>query len=205
MTVGANTLRLLMEAGIHGEDLIEIVESIEADNAPKQSSGAARQARYRARKNAEKAASDVTSDVTDGVTQASLPRARVEETQKPKSKTTGKNNRKPTPRAELESVLDSEHAAAVIEHRQRLRKPLTPRAASLLAKSLSQARDPNAAADVMIERGWIGFKPEWLENCNGGRAPPSNGIAEAFEEVRRELGIEDEPDSPTTIDITASA
>jgi uncharacterized protein YdaU (DUF1376 family) len=77
-----------------------------------------------------------------------------------------------TPRQELETVLDEERADAVIEHRQRMRKPLTARAAKMLAGKLSKAGDPNRAADLMIERGWAGFEVDWTRRtfCND---PPS--------------------------------
>jgi len=78
---------------------------------------------------------------------------------------------KPTPRSELETVLDTEHAKAVVEHRQRLRKPLTAHAAKLLAKSLSGFPDPNAAADTMIESGWQKIKPGWGEDAKARAGP----------------------------------
>lgn len=77
-----------------------------------------------------------------------------------------------TPRQELETVLDSEHARDVIEHRQRLRKPLTAKAAKLLARQLAQCPDPNAAADLMIERGWLAIKPDWVHNAQQPRGSP---------------------------------
>lgn len=72
------------------------------------------------------------------------------------------------------SVLDDKRAKAVIEHRNKIRKPLTRHAASLLARKFSKCADPNAAADAMIANGWQGFEPEWLENRgNGnGHGPP---------------------------------
>lgn len=67
-----------------------------------------------------------------------------------------------TPKQALCEVLDDERASALIEHRNRLRAPLTVRAAELLARQLALARDgPAAAADLMLERGWKGFKAEW--------------------------------------------
>jgi hypothetical protein len=81
--------------------------------------------------------------------------------------------RNSTPREALSEVLDAEHAAAVIEHRQRLRKSLTPRAAKLLANELKKAPDPNAAADLMIARGWVGFDVAWLKN---GKDPPIDKV-----------------------------
>lgn len=80
---------------------------------------------------------------------------------------------KRTPRQELETVLDAERAGDVIEHRQRLRKPLTAKAAKLLAKQLAQCPDPNVAADLMIERGWLAVKPDWVANADRARGSPA--------------------------------
>lgn len=77
---------------------------------------------------------------------------------------------KATPRSELEKVLDAEHAIAVIEHRQRLRKPMTAHAAKLLAQKLAECPDANAAADTMMERGWQSIKPEWLIDNPSGKS-----------------------------------
>lgn len=67
-----------------------------------------------------------------------------------------------TPRQMLETVLDEEHAQGILDHRKAIRKPLTERAAMLLAKELQKTGDPNAAADEILLRGWRGFKSEWL-------------------------------------------
>lgn len=90
-----------------------------------------------------------------------------------------------TPRAELERVLDSEHAIAVIEHRQRLRKPLTAYAAKQLAKALSKAPDANAAADLMIVKGWQSFDVGWMENQPrpySTGSPQKGGSPKTFDE-----------------------
>jgi uncharacterized protein YdaU (DUF1376 family) len=81
---------------------------------------------------------------------------------------------KPTPRSELMVVLDADRAGAVIDHRSRIRKPLTAHAAHLLAGKFAKCPDPNAAADAMVGNGWQGFEPEWLErpNARGSPAPP---------------------------------
>jgi uncharacterized protein YdaU (DUF1376 family) len=75
---------------------------------------------------------------------------------------------KKSPREELEVILSPRMADAVLEHRQRLRKPLSSLAASALASSFQETGDPEAAAFTMIERGWQGFQPDWL---NGDRQP----------------------------------
>lgn len=72
---------------------------------------------------------------------------------------------KRTPRDALLRVLDADRAEALLAHRKALRAPLTAHAADLLAGKLALARDgPNAAADLMIERGWKGFNPEWEQS-----------------------------------------
>lgn len=64
--------------------------------------------------------------------------------------------------AALMTVLDEEHARAVVDHRKSKKCALTVFAARLLAKQFSLCPDPNAAAEEMILRGWQGFKAEWL-------------------------------------------
>ena len=68
MPVSADTLRLLMSHGITGDDLIEIVASIDADHSrveKERSSAAIRQARYRENKKIQR---NETCDVTNNVT-----------------------------------------------------------------------------------------------------------------------------------------
>lgn len=87
-----------------------------------------------------------------------------------------------TPREALLTVLDEARAAALLEHRKRLRAPLTAYGADLLARKLAKAPDPNAAADMMILKGWRGFEVDWLTRGNGepkGLAP-SRDPREAF-------------------------
>lgn len=76
-----------------------------------------------------------------------------------------------TPKEALEAILDPAHAAEVVNHRQRIRKPLTAYAAQLLAAQFAKCPDPNAAADQMITAGWQGFKPEWVQP----KPPASHG------------------------------
>ncbi len=79
--------------------------------------------------------------------------------EKPKPK---KEPIKRTPKLVLETVLSVEMANAVVEHRKKLRKPLTEMAAQLLAKQFEATGRPNEAAQMMIERGWQGFKSDWF-------------------------------------------
>lgn len=97
----------------------------------------------------------------------------MESGQKPPRK--GKDG---SPRAELESVVDSIHAQAVLDHRQRIRSPLTAYAAKLLAAELVKCPDPNAAVDLMIMKGWQSVKSEWvIREMEKTAAVPYNGSA----------------------------
>jgi hypothetical protein len=85
--------------------------------------------------------------------------------------------RKPTPRQELSEALGDELAAEVIDHRQRMRKPLTPQAAARLANEFVATGMPQDAARMMIDRGWQGFRLDWFKNATfpPARAGPLNG------------------------------
>jgi uncharacterized protein YdaU (DUF1376 family) len=83
---------------------------------------------------------------------------------------------KPTPRQQLETVLDPEHAEAVIEHRQRLRKPLTERAAKMMAIDLAKFPEPNVAADQMIKKGWLSIDVGWKDAQPRGSPRPVNDL-----------------------------
>lgn len=113
-------------------------------------------------------------DVSRDASHAS-PRARVEDNLLTKVDTGKKNNRdiddiddasrasrRPRAIEVLSEALRPEVAQAVLDHRQRIRRPLTAYAAQLLVKGFNSTADPNAAAETMIARGWQGFKPEWM-------------------------------------------
>lgn len=101
--------------------------------------------------------------------------ARVKPEPEPYISSSLRSEDKRTPRDELETVLSPESAKAVVEHRKALKKPLSVRAAQLLAAKFKLTDNPDASADAMIANGWQGFEPEWLENRKqaSGRSPPS--------------------------------
>lgn len=170
----------------------QIAAAVKADQAG--SSGAARQARYRARKASQSDERDVTTvTVTDDLS----PKKETSPTP-PKEKTTP-SNFVMSPRDELAAVLDAERAGAVIEHRQRLRKPLTAYAAKQLAKSLSGFVDPNAAADKMIESGWLKIDPKWGDRPTNSTAPPRKKVTQAnmWDDDAIALGIRNDPSNQT--------
>lgn len=93
---------------------------------------------------------------------------------------------KRTPRSELLAVLDAERAEAVIAHRQRIRKPLTDRAAKLLADKFARCPDPNVAADAMIANGWQGFEPEWLQRQTNRGSPVQVARPQTVSQILRD-------------------
>lgn len=86
-----------------------------------------------------------------------------------------------TAREVLLSVLDADRADAVLEHRKKLRAPLTAHGAKLLSSEFVKTGDPNAAADAMIAGGWRGFKSQWLKNQATGPPSRPNKLFEAID------------------------
>ena len=67
----------------------------------------------------------------------------------------------------LSEILGEELARGVVDHRKRIRKPLTPYAAKLLAAKFESCPDPPAAAQAMIANGWQGIDPTWMKPKDG--------------------------------------
>jgi len=189
MTVIATALRHMLAAGMDHDAIVAAVADMEASVPKAASSGAERQARYRARKASQSDGSDVTS-VT--VTEQVPPKKETSPTP-PKEKTTPSqsepNGSSKTPRQALECVLDAKHASDLLDHRKRIKKPMTLRAAELLAEQLAQWHDPNEAADAMILNGWQGFKPEYLQNqrARGSPGRPPQPKYDPFKALAEEL------------------
>jgi hypothetical protein len=80
--------------------------------------------------------------------------------------------REASPLAILSECMSETTARDLIAHRQKLRKPLTARAAKLLAKDFVAYGNPEEAAEMMIKNGWQGFHPTWVTN-QAARAGPS--------------------------------
>lgn len=93
-----------------------------------------------------------------------------------------------TPLSILKTVLDNEHAEAVLEYRKRRKQPLSLMAARRLAKQLARYDKPNEGAEEMILRNWQGFDPSWM--APRSNAPP---VAEPGKEAwRKALRQDDE-------------
>ena len=80
--------------------------------------------------------------------------------------------REPSALAILSECMSEQTAKDLIAHRQKLRKPLTARAAKLLAKDFVAYGNAEEAAEMMIKNGWQGFHPTWVTN-QAARAGPS--------------------------------
>lgn len=74
---------------------------------------------------------------------------------------------------DLPDAVGSDRAIAFIEHRIKLRKPLTQYAFDLAIKQVLKAEahglTPNEVIDITIEAGWQGINAEWAKNriCPG--------------------------------------
>lgn len=64
----------------------------------------------------------------------------------------------------LAECVSRRTAADIVEHRKKLRKPLTERAAEENAKALVECGDPEAGAAMWIALGWQGFRVDWYRN-----------------------------------------
>ena len=106
----------------------------------------------------------------------------------------------------LSPVLGEELAKDVISHRKGLKCPLTPRGAKALLKQYEMTGNPVEAAEEHLNRGWQGFKAEWMQkgrsfrdernpmpvqSANYGRPEPVNhqepASAQVDPERRRQL------------------
>lgn len=106
---------------------------------------------------------------------------RVEKPQKPegqKAKAKKQKEPKPTPLSQLLKVLDTTRAAALVEHRQKSRHgKLTAHSAGLLAAELAYFADPNAAADLLMKKGWASINPGWSHGLALAPTPAAESAA----------------------------
>jgi hypothetical protein len=205
--VGA--IRKMLSAGLSIEQALIAAEAFEqeqAECAPTRTAKQDRNARYYAKKASEKRLKASYSDVSDGIKTAE-PASREEynTTRAPAVIPVGlpngnppinsplpsegppkaKSAREPTPAEILSEVVSPKTAADVVAHRKALRKPLTPRAAELLARSLAASGDAERAAATMIERGWQGYRADWDGATPNARAGPQSRKSEWTELYER--------------------
>lgn len=105
--------------------------------------------------------------------------------------TTGENRHQPAadfaggPRAELEAVLDPDHADALLHYFEEIGKPLTIHTAKALARKLDTHPDPNDAADEMLLHRWTSFNAKWLEVKGADRPTDATARAEPPKALER--------------------
>jgi len=215
-------VRALVAKGAAPEMILAAVEAAEAamQGGPSKAKRAARNARYYGSRKTVKTPEASEKRLTAPPPEASesvlkrlnsdAPRAykviSLSSGSLPESRKKGE--KKESPRGELLRVLDPLHADAVLAHRKALRKPLTVRAATLLAGKLEASGDANAAADQMVERGWQGYDPTWSSPRSppyGGSSKPTLGdILRASEAVlERETQNDREPAGAQIITLTS--
>lgn len=67
----------------------------------------------------------------------------------------------------LAPILGDELAKDIIAHRRGKKCPLTPRGAKALLREYQATGNPVAAAEEHLNRGWQGFKAEWVLKGKG--------------------------------------
>lgn len=102
--------------------------------------------------------------------------------------------KKPEPVVELPAWLDAETWEGFVDHRKKLRAPLTPKAIQLIIRDLSKVfdsgKDPNAELERSIKNGWRGV---CFPEAAGKQRPGQSSLAEhnkaAGQEWLRQQGI----------------
>ncbi len=177
MTINSSVLEAMLQAGCSAEQIVCVAKAVEEAererSAHKRELARLRQQKRRLNKAMSRDVTHVTHVTRDKcdipLDKEGFPRTPSEEINPPKEKAP-KGAQKKSPKTVLQSVLSEAIAAAVVEHRAKIKKPLTERAAELLAKRLASAKDacgltPDQAADLMIEKGWLSFEAEWGRNA----------------------------------------
>lgn len=71
----------------------------------------------------------------------------------------------------LSPVLGEDLAKDIIAHRRGKKCPLTPRGAKALLREYQATGNPINAAEEHLNRGWQGFKAEWVMKGKGFTDP----------------------------------
>jgi hypothetical protein len=190
--IDQNVIDAMKAAGIPADKILSVVEDAlrrdgevraerrEADRIRKRESRAAeKQARTTVASNLSDGHTRTAADAADTVSPKEIPPTPPKEitpSDIPPATPKGVSAPKPTPRSELAAVLSPLQADAVVAHRQRIGKPMTPHGAHILAAKFARCPDPDAAADAMVANGWQGFEPEWMAR-NQPRAGPGGKLS----------------------------
>lgn len=95
----------------------------------------------------------------------------------------------------LSPILGDELAKDVISHRKGLKCPLTPRGAKALLKQYEMTGNPIEAAEEHLNRGWQGFKAEWMQKGRSFRDERNPMPVQSANYGRPEPVIHQEPAS----------
>ena len=108
-----------------------------------------------------------------------------------------------TPAQILEHEASSDAVASFVKWRKMTKRPLTERAAALIAKTLrqitAQGGDADEALDMTQEHGWQTIKVDWYWRSKGGtpntapRLRVVGGKDEALEQIARLAGLGQTP------------
>lgn len=85
----------------------------------------------------------------------------------------------------LGAALSRETCDDLIEHRKKLRKPMTVGAAKGLVREFTAYGDAEAAAREMMVRGWRGFRAEWMKS-KSQRATTGSFLETALAQIAAE-------------------
>lgn len=179
MSLTTAVVRELMAAGLSDEALLQACARIERD-APRAVDEQAERRREKDRNRKAAARLPISAESAEIAdkppalkdVQPNLVTVQVSQNPPPYSPPARKNGAQDV-LAAFEGTIPASLAAAVVEHRAKLRKPLTPHAAGLLAKQFAKAPSPSEAAETMIARGWQGYEPSWAAGPQrSGHGPP---------------------------------
>lgn len=92
----------------------------------------------------------------------------------------------------LSPVLGDELAKCIIDHRRGKKCPLTTRGAKALLREYEATGNAIAAADEHLNRGWQGFKAEWMMKGKNFTDPNNPMPTESAEERNKRLHLQDE-------------
>jgi hypothetical protein len=172
-------VKTLLDAGVDHATVVAAVEAVERPAIDEQAERRRAADRERKRdakilRNSAESAESVEPPSLEVSPHAPLPKPNPLNP----SKNTPKGVQKGSPSQALLTVLAPETAQAVVEHRQRMRAPLTFHAAELLARKLAACPDPQAAAEAMMANGWRGIDAAWMERQQPRGQPPPQPVKE---------------------------
>lgn len=144
---------VLMDDGFYNARVAEEIANSERISAGRRNGGLAKARKMRSLLRSARAEHKHNSSM-----QESVP---------PSPSSTPTSTSTPTPQNQIPGFLRFEVWNGFIEHRKKLRKPLSAFATRLVLSKLEKAHakghDPNAMLETSIERGWIGvFEPDTL-------------------------------------------